>query len=182
MTDIKFSPVNIEERKKLDVRSGDTVRVYSKIEEKGKTRLQAFEGLVLARKGGTEPGATITVRKVSNGVGVERIFPVYSPLIDKIEILKRSKVKKSKLYFLRNKTAKEILRKLKAFAFIAPQEEEVKEEDMMEEVVEASPENGGEKKEESTSESTEEKTEETKEEKKESSDAEAIEDKEEVKE
>lgn len=155
MTDIKFSPVNIEERKKLDVRSGDTVRVYSKIEEKGKTRLQAFEGLVLARKGGTEPGATITVRKVSNGVGVERIFPIYSPLIDKIEILKRSKVKKSKLYFLRNKTAKEILRKLKAFAFIAPQEEEVKEEDMMEEVVE-------EKKEESTSESTEEKTEETK--------------------
>lgn len=155
MTDIKFSPVNIEERKKLDVRSGDTVRVYSKIEEKGKTRLQAFEGLVLARKGGTEPGATITVRKVSNGVGVERIFPIYSPLIDKIEILKRSKVKKSKLYFLRNKTAKEILRKLKAFAFIAPQEEEVKEEDMMEEVVE-------EKKEESTSELTEEKTEETK--------------------
>ncbi len=135
-TAIKLSPVDIESRKKLDVKAGDTVRVYSKIQEKGKTRLQAFEGLVLARKHGTEPGATITVRKISEGVGVERIFPLYSPNIDKIEVLKRANVRRSKLYFLREKTAKEIRRKLKAFGFIAKTDEiEIKAEDMESEVV-----------------------------------------------
>lgn len=134
-TAIKLSPVDIDSRKNLDVKAGDTIRVYSKIQEKGKTRLQAFEGLVLARKHGTEPGATITVRKVSEGVGVERIFPLYSPNIDKIEIVKRAKVKRSKLYFLREKTAKEIRRKLKAFGFIAKTDElEIKAEDMENEV------------------------------------------------
>jgi len=63
----KISPVNTEDRKKLGVRAGDTVRVWVKIQEKGKTRLQAFEGLVLAKKHGSEPGATFTVRKVSQG-------------------------------------------------------------------------------------------------------------------
>ena len=99
-TTIKLSPVTHESVKKLDVKSGDTVRVWSKIQEKGKTRLQAFEGLVLARKHGSETGATITVRKVSNGIGVERIFPLHSPSIDRIELVKRSKTKRSKLYFL----------------------------------------------------------------------------------
>lgn len=107
---IPFSPVNIEERKKLGIRAGDTVRVWVKIQEKDKTRLQAFEGLVLARKHGNEPGATFTVRKVASGVGVERIFPLYSPILDKIEILKRSKVRRSKLYFIREKVAREIRR------------------------------------------------------------------------
>jgi large subunit ribosomal protein L19 len=135
-TKIKLSPVDIGSRKKLDVKAGDTIRVYSKIQEKGKTRLQAFEGLVLARKHGTEAGATITVRKISQGVGVERIFPLYSPNIDKIEILKRANVKRSKLYFLREKTAKEIRRKLKAFGFIAKTDEiEIKAEDMENEVL-----------------------------------------------
>src|SRR3990167_6650247 len=102
------SSVNISERKTLDIRPGDTVKVWQKITEKGKTRLQAFEGLVLARKHGTEAGATFTVRKVLDSVGVEKIFPLYTPMIDKIEILRRSKVRRAKLYFVREKAAKEI--------------------------------------------------------------------------
>ena len=108
-----ISPVNIEERDKLDLRSGDTVRVWQKIVDKGKTRLQAFEGLVLARKHGKEAGATFTVRRVASGVGVEKIFPLYSPVIDKIEVVKRSKVRRSKLYHIRNKAAKEISRQMR---------------------------------------------------------------------
>jgi len=107
------SPVDIEGRQKLDLRSGDTVRVWQKIVEKGKTRLQAFEGLVLARKHGKEAGATFTVRRVASGVGVEKIFPLYSPIIDKIEVLKRSKVRRSKLYHIRDKAAKEIRRQMR---------------------------------------------------------------------
>ncbi|MDP2648668.1 MAG: 50S ribosomal protein L19, partial [bacterium] len=84
---IKISPIDMDARKKLDLKAGDTVRVFQKIEEKGKTRLQAFEGLVLARKHGREAGATFTVRRVSSGVGVEKIFPLYSPMIDRIEVV-----------------------------------------------------------------------------------------------
>src|SRR3989339_601399 len=108
-----LSPVNIEARQKLDLRSGDTIRVWQKIQEKGKTRLQAFEGLVLARKHGKEAGATFTVRRVASGVGVEKIFPIYSPMIDSIETLKRSKVRRSKLYHIREKAAKEIRRQMR---------------------------------------------------------------------
>ena len=110
---IKISPVNMESRKKLGVRPGDTVIVWQKIQEKGKTRLQAFEGLVLARKHGFEAGATFTVRRVASGVGVERICPLYSPVIDKIEIIKRSKVRRAKLYHIREKAAKEIKRQMR---------------------------------------------------------------------
>lgn len=109
----QFTPVDVEARKNLDMHAGDTIRVWSKIQEKGKTRLQAFEGLVLSRKHGTEAGATFTVRKISNSVGVERIFPLFSPMIDSIEIVKRSKVRRSKLYYIRDKAAKEIRRKMK---------------------------------------------------------------------
>jgi len=144
-TAIKLSPVDMDARKKLDLKAGDTVRVYSKIQEKGKTRLQAFEGLVLARKHGTEAGATITVRKISEGVGVERIFPLYSPNVDKFEVVKRANVKRSKLYFLREKTAKEIRRKLKAFGFITKTDElEIKAEDMENEVIPETKEEAGE--------------------------------------
>lgn len=104
-----ISPVKLDERKKLDIRSGDLVRVWQKIEEdKGKFRLQAFEGLVLAHKHGREAGATFTVRKVVGGIGVERIFPLYSPMVDEIELVRRSKVRRAKLYFIRRKAAKEI--------------------------------------------------------------------------
>ncbi len=107
------SPVNTTERAKLDFRTGDTVRVQQKIQEKGKTRLQAFEGLVLARKHGAEAGATFTVRKVASGVGVERIFPLHSPAIDKIEIVKRAAVRRAKLYHIRDKAAKDIRRQMR---------------------------------------------------------------------
>jgi large subunit ribosomal protein L19 len=108
-----ISPVNIEERAALDIRPGDTVRVWQKILEKGKTRLQAYEGMIIARKHGKEAGATFTVRRTASGVGMEKIFPLYSPVIDNIEILKRSKVRRAKLYYIREKAAKEISRRMK---------------------------------------------------------------------
>lgn len=124
---IKLSPVDMDARKKLDFKSGDTVRVWSKIkDEKGKFRLQAFEGLVLARKHGTEIGATFTVRKVASGVGVERIFPIYSPMIDKVEIVKRSRARRSKLYYVRTKAVKDIRRKMRST--VPKEEKEVKAE------------------------------------------------------
>src|SRR6266571_4639340 len=109
-----ISPANVEHRKKLDIRPGDNVRVWQKIEEdKGKFRLQAFEGIVLARKHGKEAGATFTVRKVVDGVGVERVFPLYSPMIDEIELVRRSKVRRAKLYFVREKATKEIRKQMR---------------------------------------------------------------------
>jgi large subunit ribosomal protein L19 len=125
-TVIKLTPVDMKSRKDLDFKAGDTVRVWNKIQEKGKTRLQAFEGLVLARKHGKEIGATFTVRKVASGVGVERIFPLYSPNIDKIEILRKSKTRRSKLYFIRTKAVKEVKKRLKSVTL--SKEEQEKEE------------------------------------------------------
>lgn len=113
-TAIKFSPINIEERKKLDLKTGDKIKVWQKIKEKDKIRLQAFEGMVIAKKHGKEPGATFTVRAVIESVGVERTFPLYSPAIDKIEIVSRSKTRRAKLYFLRKRAAKEIKKKMKS--------------------------------------------------------------------
>lgn len=115
---VQISPVNMDDRKALGIKAGDTVRVHQKIQEKGKTRIQVFEGLVLARKHGNEPGATFTVRKVIDGVGVERIFPLYSPLIDKIEIVRRSKVRRAKLYHIREKVAREIKRQMRRMRFV----------------------------------------------------------------
>jgi large subunit ribosomal protein L19 len=80
---------------------GDTVRVYVKIKEGDKERLQAFEGVVIARKHGGV-NSTFTVRKISFGHGVERIFPVYSPVIDRVEMVRRGVVRRAKLYYLRN--------------------------------------------------------------------------------
>ena len=114
-----FSPIDIKKRQKLDIKPGDTVKVWQKIQEKNKIRLQAFEGLVIARKHGSEPGATITVRRVSAGVGIERIFPIYSPMIEKIEIIRRSKVRRAKLYYIREKAAKEVRRKMKQIRVVA---------------------------------------------------------------
>ena len=108
-----ITPVDIASRKNLDMRTGDTVRVWQKIQEKGKTRLQAFEGIVLARKHGAEAGATFTVRRNTNGFGVEKIFPLFSPMIDKIEVVKRSKTRRSKLYYIRDKALKEISKRFK---------------------------------------------------------------------
>ncbi|MEI6596771.1 MAG: 50S ribosomal protein L19 [bacterium] len=98
-----------------DLKPGMTVRVYQKIKElnsKGeeKERVQYYEGIIIAKKHGKEAGGTITVRKISDGVGVEKIFPLNLPTITKIEIKKQSKVRRAKLYFLRdyNKKMKEV--------------------------------------------------------------------------
>ena len=113
-TTITFTPVDIESRKALDFSSGDVVRVWNKITEaNGKIRLQAFEGMVLARKHGTEIGSTFTVRRVASGVGVERVFPLFSVMIDKIEIVRRARTRRSKLYYVRDKALRDVRRKLK---------------------------------------------------------------------
>ena len=84
-----------------DFKPGDTVKVYARIKEGEKERIQVFQGVVIRkRKGNT--GATFTVRKVSYGIGVERIFPLHSPNIDKVEVVSRGKVRRSRLYYLRN--------------------------------------------------------------------------------
>jgi len=119
MAGVQVSPVNMEERKALGIKSGDTIRVHQKIQDKGKTRIQIFEGLVLARKHGNEPGATFTVRKVASGVGVEKIFPLYSPLIDQLEIVKRAKVRQSKLYYIRDKVNREIKRQMRRMSLVS---------------------------------------------------------------
>ncbi len=84
-----------------DIRPGDTVRMHQIIKDKDKEKIQIFEGLVLARKHGQGINATITVRKVISGVGVEKIFPIHSPMVKKIELVKRGKVRRAKLYYLR---------------------------------------------------------------------------------
>ena len=101
-----------EEKKEIskkelpEIKPGMTVRVYQKIKElniKGeeKERIQYFEGMVIAKKHGNEAGGTITVRKISDGVGVEKIFPLNLPTIEKIEIKKKARVRRAKLYFLK---------------------------------------------------------------------------------
>ena len=121
-----ITPVNIEGRVKLGIRPGDTVRVTQNIVElkkgrgtdkKEKTiknaRKQVFEGLVLSVKHGREAGASFTVRATLSGVGVEKTFPLYSPVIDSIEIVKRSNVRRAKLYFIREKATKQVRRQLR---------------------------------------------------------------------
>jgi large subunit ribosomal protein L19 len=90
---------NLVERPAM--RSGDTVRVHVKVREGDKERVQVFEGTVIAQHGGGSR-ATFTVRKVSFGQGVERIFPLHSPVIDRVEVVRSAKVRRAKLYFLRN--------------------------------------------------------------------------------
>jgi len=107
-----------------DVRPGDTVRVYQKLHEKKdqeakQAKAQSFEGLIIARKHGKGISATITVRKMISGVGVEKVFPLHSPLIEKIDILRRGKARRAKLYYLREaKGRKAKLKKREAKALI----------------------------------------------------------------
>ena len=83
-----------------DFRAGDTVKVHAKIKEGDKERIQIFQGVVVRKRKG-KMGATFTVRKVSYGIGVERIFPLHSPNIDKVEIVSRGKVRRGRLYYMR---------------------------------------------------------------------------------
>ena len=88
------------------IKAGDTVRVHQKYTDKGKEKIQIFEGLVLCRKHGNETGAAITVRKISSGVGVEKIFPLHSPVVAKIEVVKSGKVRRAKIYYMRTAKGK----------------------------------------------------------------------------
>lgn len=88
-----------------EFRVGDSVKVHVKVREGEKDRIQVFQGVVIARRGGGT-GSSFTVRKVSNGVGVERIFPLFSPVVGKIEIVRRGNVRRSKLYYLRDRRGK----------------------------------------------------------------------------
>lgn len=148
-----ITPVNAEGRANLGIRAGDTVRVVQNIVElkkgrgndkKEKTiknaRKQVFEGLVISMKHGTEAGAMFTVRTTLSNVGVEKTFPLYTPSIDSIEIVKRSKVRRAKLYFIREKAAKAVRRQLRSSRMlhlksdeevvIAPAEELTAEEEV----------------------------------------------------
>ncbi|MFZ2500949.1 MAG: 50S ribosomal protein L19 [Minisyncoccia bacterium] len=121
-----ITSVNVEGRAALGVRAGDTVRVVQNIVDlkKGRgadkkekivknARKQVFEGLVISTKHGTESGAMFTVRATLSGVGVEKTFPLYTPSIDSIEIVKRSKVRRAKLYFIREIATKAVRRQLR---------------------------------------------------------------------
>ncbi len=110
---------------KMDIRAGDVVKVHRKIKEGDKERIQIFEGMVIAVKGGQSSSQMITIRKVSNGFGVEVIVPVISPSIEKIEIIKRAKTRRSKLYFIRDKATKALRFK---FSKVEQKKEEVVEE------------------------------------------------------
>lgn len=101
--------------KKIDFRAGDVVKVFRKIIEGGKERIQSFEGMIISIKGNQSSSSMLTVRKVSNGTGIEIIIPVESPNIEKIELIKRAKVRQSKLYFIRERSAKSLKMKYTDF-------------------------------------------------------------------
>ena len=89
-----------------DFKAGDTVNVHVRISEGNKERIQQFQGVVLYRRGKGSNGESFSVRKVSNGIGVERIFPILSPSIDKIELVRQGKVRRAKLYYMRGRQGK----------------------------------------------------------------------------
>ncbi len=128
---------NKEQLKNLpDIRPGDTIKVHQKIKEQDKERIQIFEGVIIAKKHGKGISGTITVRKVVEGIGVERIFPIHSPLIAKIEVVKHGKVRRAKLYYLRTAKGKKARLKRKDFAVAIaeePTEEPITEEIQSEE-------------------------------------------------
>ena len=125
----------MQKRAALGLRAGGTVRVWQNITQLKtqkqankkevtvkNARKQAFEGLVLAVKHGSEAGATFTGRRGASGGGVEKIFPLYSPMIDSIEILRRAKMRRAKLYFIRRKASREVKRQMRKVRFVSAAE------------------------------------------------------------
>jgi large subunit ribosomal protein L19 len=113
--------------KKTDYQSGDVVRIFRKIKEGDKERIQVFEGLIIAVKGRQSSSPMITVRKVTDGVGVELILPVLSPNIEKIELVKKASVRRSKLYYVRGESAKKSRMKYKDISEYITEEKKVEE-------------------------------------------------------
>jgi large subunit ribosomal protein L19 len=144
---ISFNKKQREPISAPDLQAGDVVKIHRKIKEGGKERTQVFQGTIIAIKGGQSSSKTITVRKVSSGVGVELILPLASQQIEKIEFVKRTRARRAKLYFVRTKSVKTLSKKLKEVAVkaglvAAPVEEAVEEapvtaeEPAVEEVIE----------------------------------------------
>lgn len=126
---------NIRSTKEFPVmQAGDVVKIFRKIKEGNKERLQAFQGTIIALRGGQSSSPTITVRKVSFGVGVELVLPLYSPQIDHIEFVKSTRARRAKLYFVREKSVKVLSKKLKT---VSKKQVVVPEEGLAEEVTEA---------------------------------------------
>jgi large subunit ribosomal protein L19 len=113
-----------------DFQAGDIVKVYQKVKEQDKERIQVFEGVLLAKKHGKGIGGTITVRKISQGIGVERVFPLHSPLVEKIEVARKTKVRQGKLYYLRSLKGKKARLRAKEFALEVPEEPAPKETEL----------------------------------------------------
>jgi large subunit ribosomal protein L19 len=111
-----FNSKHLPESKLKDLKPGWSVKIFEKVKEGDKTRTQAFEGIVIAKKHGNEAGGTITVRRATGGYGIEKVFPIYLPSIEKVTVLKKSKVRRAKLYYLRTKSSREIRRKIKQIA------------------------------------------------------------------
>ena len=127
----KLISFNLKQRKPLseipELRAGDVIKVYRKIKEGVKERTQMFQGTVIALKGGQSASRTMTIRKVSDGIGVELILPLSSAQIQKIEFVKRTTARRSKLYFVRDKSAKLLSKKLKEVAVKASMKPKAKE-------------------------------------------------------
>lgn len=123
---------NLKQRKTFaelpELRAGDVIKIYRKIKEGAKERTQMFQGTVIALKGGQSASRTITVRKVSDGIGVELILPLSSSQIQKIEFVKRTTARRAKLYFVRDKSAKVLSKKLKEVAVKESMKPKKKEE------------------------------------------------------
>jgi large subunit ribosomal protein L19 len=132
--DKKIIEFNLSQRTKKmpDHRAGDVVKIHRKIKEGEKERIQIFEGIIIAIKGKQSSSPMITVRKVSFGVGVELIVPIYSPAVEKIELVKRAKVRRAKLYYIREKSAKSLRLKYKDLSQFAKIEEKSEKESAVE--------------------------------------------------
>lgn len=128
----KLISFNLKQRKSFselpELRAGDVVKIFRKIKEGAKERAQMFQGTIIAIKGGQSASKTVTVRKVSDGIGVELILPLSSDQIQKIEFVKRTTARRSKLYFVREKSAKVLSKKLKEVPVKASMKPKKKEE------------------------------------------------------
>jgi large subunit ribosomal protein L19 len=124
---------NLRGSKKIDFQAGDVVKIHLKIKEGGKERVQMFEGIVIGIKGKQSSSPTITVRKISHGVGVEMILPILSKNVQKIELVKKAKVRRAKLYYIRELTAKKSRMKYKEIKEFIKEEAPIIEENKTEE-------------------------------------------------